>query len=185
MPRHQNPDNIKRDKDKSLSIDADSMDLPNVSEDEIKFCLLIMKGYSGAKAFVEAFPERSSKMTPGSIAVKSTQLRNHKKIKAWIAALQLAALKEGSITHAEYNAMLMNCISEAMKDRAHGAVSGLMTTLGKSSGFLSERVVVKDERLLLQDQLQRLDKLNPEISKMFREKLQLTSEIEVDGETIN
>lgn len=163
MPRHKNPSN----EGLPVKIDIDKYDLPELTEQEVKFCMLMVQGKgSQADIYKEAFSAHH--WSDNAASVQASRLKNKPEIKSWIAAMQIEAVKQGGIKHAEYNIKLMELAEEARQKGQWGAVTGLMTTLGKSMGFFSERVTIKDERQELADQVKRLDKISPEVSGLIK-----------------
>lgn len=165
MPRHKKIE----DRGIPININADDYELPDLSEQQMKFVVLVSQGKSLTQSYREAYDKED--WSDQALSSAASKLRRTENIKKWIAALQIEAMRQGSIKHTEYNVKLMELIEEARDKDQWGAVTGMMTTLGKSMGFLTDKVVVKDERTELKEQLERMDKLAPEISDMFKRKL--------------
>ena len=168
-----------------VKVDADALGLPEMSDREVKFCVNMLQGMSGLEAFKQAFPERCSKMTDASIRSTAFRLMNREDIKKWRAALQLASIKSGAMTHAEYNHKLLELVEEARIGNKWAAVASLMSTLGKSMNYLGTNITVKNESIELDDQLKRLDSMAPEIAKLYREKFNKVDGVDAGSKQIN
>lgn len=165
MPRHAKPQNNGI----PIKINPEEYDLPEIRPEEMKFCILIAQGgASQRELFKEAF--NAHHWTDTAASTEASRLKSKPHIKKWIATLQIEAMKKGAITHAAYNIKLAELIEEARQQKQWGAVTGLMTTMGKSMGFLTDKVSVKNETAAeLIESVKKLEGLNPAIAGIVKD----------------
>lgn len=153
-----------------MQIDPD--DLPTISEEEYAFVLRIVRGDQVIQAYEATHP--TDHIPPSLIKNKAYNLSKSPRIKEWKATILSEVRRKLGVTHQDYNQHLLDLIECARAKDQWGAVTGLMTTLGKSMGFLSQRVILEDKRDTLKDNLSKLEKLSPELAQQWRDKLMIT-----------
>lgn len=149
--------------------------LPDVTAPQIDFCLHMISGKNISDSYRLAFPERAqAHASTKALNFAALTERRKPEVQAWLAITRAEAMKSGLMSHGQYNELLMECITDARGDKHHGAVGSMMTTLGKSMGFLTEKVEVNDERTSLVEQVKRLETLDKNLARMFKERFNIS-----------
>lgn len=162
-------------------------DIPAISDKETEFITLIYSGTPKTNAFRQVWPERcftrTGKPLANCTAVANEVLRK-KNVAEWIAIMRVSAMQNGMLTHKQYNELLMQSIEDARDDRNHGAVASHLKTLGKSMGFLTDRLHITDDRVKLVEQISRLDSVDPKLAAMFKQRFRIQDKSEPERDVI-
>lgn len=157
-----------------VTIDGEVTELPEVSTAEIDFCMCIVAG----KTYHQAYAESHTHLDPISITkeqlrAKAAALLRRPEIKEWMSVLRIAAMREAMMTHNDYNSYLLELIEDARKAGAFTAVGSMAGTLGKSMGYLTERLHITDDRVNLADQIKKLERIDSDLAGVFKERFRI------------
>lgn len=115
-------------------------DLPDLTEQQMRFVEGILSGKNGTDAYKAAYD--CSNMQPSTIWAVASRLRNNSKVGAWISAARIAELGSSKITFDRWIQRLDAHVQRCISSGNHGAAVQAENIIGKAMGFLAEKVDV-------------------------------------------
>lgn len=155
---------MRRDDDQSFG------DLPDLTEQQMKFVEAILAGKRASDAYRAAYD--CSKMGANSIWVDASRLRHHPNVALWLSAARKASLGSGSVTLADHVNELERLREIALDTGNLGAAVQAEQLRGKAMGHYTEKldVTVTD----IADELRKLAKVSPELAKAYADEKGVT-----------
>ena len=138
-------------------------DLPDLTEQQLRFVEGILAGKSGTDAYRAAYD--CSNMQQSTIWAAASRLRNNCKVSAWISAGRIAGLGTAAASLDNHLAELARLREIAERTGNIGAAVQAEQLRGKAMGHYTEKldVTVSD----IADEIKELAKISPELAKAY------------------
>ncbi len=148
---------------KITEVSALADELPDLTEQQMRFVEGILSGKSGTDAYRAAYD--CSNMQPSTIWAAASRLRNNCKVSAWISAGRIAGLGTAAATLDNHLHELARLREIAERTGNIGAAVQAEQLRGKAMGHYTEKldVTVTD----IADELRELETISPELARAY------------------